>query len=141
MEWFLTPSGEAVFCEVAARPPGGLTGELINYVCDFDVYEAWGEAVLRGRIPGPVERKYNVAIVFKRAIGQGRIRRIEGLDELYRRFGRWVVRHELLPVGAPRRDWKQTLISDGFVILRHPDLDEASRMSAWVAEHVRLYAG
>jgi hypothetical protein len=141
MEWFLTPAGEVVFCEIAARPPGGMTGELINYCCDFDVYEAWAEAVLRGRIPGPIVRRHNVAMIFKRAIGQGRILRVEGLGELQRRFGAHVVRHELLPVGAPRRDWKQTLISDGFVILRHPDLDVATRMSEWVAANVRLHAG
>ena len=141
MEWFLTPGGEVVFCEIAARPPGGMTGELMNYACDFDVYEAWGEAILRGRLPHPVHRKYNVAVIFKRAQGRGRIQHVEGLDELYRRFGAHVVRQDLLPIGAHRRDWKKTLISDGYVILRHPDLEAATAMSAWVAEHVRLYAG
>jgi hypothetical protein len=141
MEWFLKDDGEVVFCEIAARPPGGMTGELINYSCDFDVYEAWADAVLHRGIEQRIERKYNVAMIFKRAEGQGRIRGVEGLDELYRRFGPHVVRHDLLPIGAPRRDWKQTLISDGFVILRHPELDEATRMSEFVAERVRLYAG
>lgn len=140
MEWKLTPSGEVVFLEIAARPPGGMTGELINYSCDFDIYEHWAEAVLRGRSLEPWARKYNVAMIFKRARGQGRIRSVQGLDELDRRFAPHVVRHELLPVGAARRDWKKTLLSDGFVILRHPDLAAATHMSAWVAEHVQLYA-
>lgn len=140
MEWKLTPGGEVVFLEIAARPPGGMTGELINYSCDFDIYEHWAEAVLRGRPLAPWSRKYNVAMIFKRAQGQGRIRSIVGLDELYRRFGPHVVRHELVAIGAPRRDWKKTLLSDGFVILRHPELDAATHMSAWVAEHVRLFA-
>jgi len=140
MEWFLTPSGETVFCEIAARPPGGMTGELMNYCCDFDVYRAWATTILSGRIDQSTERRYNVAMIFKRAIGQGRITRIEGLGELYRRFGDHVVRHDLLPVGAPRRNWKQTLISDGFIILRHPGLEQAEQMSAFAAENVRLYA-
>ncbi|ANM31218.1 hypothetical protein ABI59_19025 [Acidobacteria bacterium Mor1] len=141
MEWFLKDDGEVVFCEIAARPPGGMTGELMNYACDFDVYEAWAEAVLRGRISQPLERKYNVGMIFKRARGQGRIRGIEGLNELHRRFGQHVVRHEFQPIGAPRRDWKKTLLSDGFVILRHPDLAAATAMSEFVAERVHLYAG
>jgi hypothetical protein len=141
MEWKLTPRGEVVFLEIAARPPGGMTGELINYSCDFDIYEHWAEAVLRGRPLEPWSRKYNVAMIFKRAQGHGRIRKIVGVDELEHRFGKHVVRHELLPIGAPRRDWKSTLLSDGFVILRHPDLDAATHMSAWVAENVRLFAG
>ena len=140
MEWFLKDDGEVVFGEIGARPPGGMTGELMNYSCDFDVYEAWAEAILDGRISQNIERKYNVGMIFKRAHGQGRIRAIEGLDGIYQRFGRHIVRHELLPLGAPRRDWKQTLLSDGFVILRHPDLATASAMSADVAENLRLYA-
>jgi hypothetical protein len=141
MEWFLKDNGEVVFGEIGARPPGGMTGELMNYSCDFDVYEAWAEAILEGRISQRIERKYNVAMIFKRAQGKGRIRAIEGLDGIYRRFGRHVIRHELLPVGAQRRDWKQTLLSDGFVILRHPDLATATAMSADVAQNLRLFAG
>ncbi len=141
MEWYLTADGEAVFGEIAARPPGGLTGEVINYSCDFDIYNALAEAVLAGRISQQTSKKYNVAIIFKRAIGHGRIRRIEGLDEIYREFGSHIVRHDLLPVGAPRRDWKQTLLSDGFVILRHPDLATATAMSQHVADRLKLYAG
>lgn len=140
MEWFHTPDDELVFGEIAARPPGGMTGEVMNRACDFDVYEAWADTVLRGRIEQPIERRYNVAMVFKRAMGEGRITRVEGVEELHRRFGSSVVRTELLPVGAPRRDWKQTLLSDGFVMLRHPDLRVATAMSSWAAENVRLYA-
>ncbi|MEO1367587.1 MAG: hypothetical protein AAFX50_10460, partial [Acidobacteriota bacterium] len=141
MEWFHTPEGEIVFGEIAARPPGGLTGELMNYCCDFDVYDAWAEAVLDARISQSVERKYNVAIIFKRARGHGRIQRVEGLEELYDRFGRHILRHDLLPPGAPRRNWRQTLLSDGYLILRHPDLGTATAMSADVAERLRLVAG
>lgn len=141
MEWFHTPEGEVVFGEIAARPPGGMTGELMNYCCDFDVYEAWAETVLRGRISQPTERKYNVGMIFKRARGLGRIQGIRGLDEMYARFGDHVMRQDLLPVGAPRRDWRNTLLSDGYVILRHPDLDQATAMSEWVAENVTLFAG
>ncbi|MEM1177705.1 MAG: ATP-grasp domain-containing protein [Acidobacteriota bacterium] len=141
MEWFATPQGEVVFGEIAARPPGGLTGELMNYCCDFDVYDAWGEAVLDGRISQSMERKHNVAIIFKRAQGHGRIQRVEGLEGLYRRFGRHIIRHQLQPPGAPRRDWRKTLLSDGYLILRHPDLAAATAMSADVAENLRLIAG
>lgn len=141
MEWFLKDDGEVVFGEIGARPPGGMTGELMSYSCDFDVYEAWAEAILEGRISQRIERKFNVAIIFKRAQGQGRIRAIEGLDGIYQRFGRHLVRHDLLPIGAPRRDWKQTLLSDGYVILRHPELAAATAMSADVAENLKLYAG
>ncbi len=57
-----------------------------------------------------------------------------------RRFGRWVVEERLLPVGAPRRDWKQTLVSDGYLLVRHPEWDEAVRMAYAAATDVTMYA-
>ncbi|CAM2068578.1 ATP-grasp domain-containing protein [Sulfidibacter corallicola] len=141
MEWFHTPSGEVVFGEIAGRPPGGDSGELMNYTCDFDVYNAYAEAVTKGRISQNIGRKYNVAVVFKRAQGQGKIQSIEGLNELAKRYRPHILREELLRPGAKRRDWKQTLLSDGFVILRHPDLDKTLEMADFVANHVRLRAG
>jgi hypothetical protein len=44
-------------------------------------------------------------------------------------------------VGAPRRDWLQTLLSDGFVVVRHPDLATTVEMADLVGTDLRLYAG
>ena len=44
-------------------------------------------------------------------------------------------------MGARRRDWKQTLLSDGFVMLRHPELDTTLRMADQVADTLQLVAG
>ena len=141
MEWFHTEDDEVVFGEIAARPPGGCSGELANRTCDFDVYRAWGNALVRGQLRQRIERKFNVAMVFKRAQGQGRIQRIEGLRAIERRLGPSLLRHELLPVGARRRNWKQTLISDGYVMLRHPRLETTLALADEVADTLQLYAG
>ncbi len=140
MEWFLTPDGEVVFGEIAGRPPGGNSGEMMNYVCDMDVYNAWAEAVLCGTISQRIERRYNVAMIFKRAHGSGRIQRVEGLERIQAEIGQHIVNLNLLPIGAPRRDWKQTLLSDGSVLLRHPDLATTLRMADLVATDLHLYA-
>jgi len=140
MEWFLKPDGEAVFGEIAARPPGARSVNLMVEACDLDVYRGWAEAVCFGRFSQPVERKYNSAVIFKRAQGSGRIRRIEGLSALLARFGEHVREVDLLPIGAPRRDWKQTLISDGYILLRHPDLVTTLRMADAVGTDLQLYA-
>jgi hypothetical protein len=113
----------------------------MNFACDADCYVAWAEATSRGRLSRPITRKYNAALIFKRAEGRGRIQRIEGLDALRRRLGEHLVAVELLPVGAPRRDWLQTLISDGYVVVRHPDLATAVEMADLVGSDLRLYAG
>jgi hypothetical protein len=141
MEWFRTPSGEAVFGEIGARPPGARSVELMNYGCDLDTFGGWAEAACHGRFSQTVERRYNAAVIFKRAQGQGRIRRVEGLERLVSRFRQHIVCIDLLPVGAPRRNWKQTLISDGYIILRHPDLQATLEMADRVGTDLQLYAG
>jgi hypothetical protein len=112
----------------------------MKYACNFDVFKAWGQAVTQGRMDATIERKYNVAIIFKRARGVGRISHIEGVDALQKRFGQHVVWNTLLPPGTPRRDWRKTLVSDGFVMLRHPDLQETLAMADAVGTELQLYA-
>lgn len=129
MEWFLTPSGEAVFGEIAGRPPGARSVALMKWACDLDVFRGWAEAACHGRFSQKVERRYNSAVTFKRAKGNGRIAKIRGLDELLARFGEHVVEVDLLPIGSRRRDWKQTLVSDGYLLVRHPDLARTLEMA------------
>jgi len=140
MEWYLKDDGEVVFGEIGGRPPGAHQVDQMKYACDFDVFRAWGSAVTRGTLDASPERRYNVATVYKRAQGVGRISRIDGAEALQQRFGEHVVWNTLLAPGTPRRDWMQTLVSDGFIMLRHPDLDETLRMADAVGTDLTLYA-
>ena len=86
-------------------------------------------------------RKYNAAIIFKRAQGQGRITRIDGPRRVHaQRYGEHVVEEKLLPPGRPRRNWKHTLLSDGHLVVRHPDHDTAWHRKGGRAT-IHLYAG
>ena len=140
MEWYRKADGEVVFGEIGARPPGARTVDVMNYATDADLFTAWAQAVTQGRIPQAVERRYNAASIFKRASGAGRITHYEGLDALLAEWGEHVAALELLPVGAPRRDWRATLIADGMVIIRHPELPMALEIAQRFAADLRLYA-
>jgi hypothetical protein len=140
MEWYRKADGEVVFGEIAARPPGARTVDVMNYATDADLFTAWAEAVTRGRISRPIERRYNAASIFKRAKGSGRITRHEGLDELMAQYSDHVAAVELLPVGTSRRDWRITTISDGLVIVRHRELSKALEMAERFAADLHLHA-
>ena len=140
MEWFLTPKGEAIFGEIGCRPGGAHLVDQMNYTCDIDLFREWARVVCWHRFEAPVERKYNVGIVFKRAQGQGRVTRIEGLEEWLRLAGPHAVEERLLRPGTPRRNWKNTLLSDGHVIVRHPEWAEAHRLAFAAATGIRMYA-
>ena len=140
MEWFLTPKGEAVFGEIGCRPGGGHIVDQMNYTSDIDLFREWARVACWGVFEAPTERKYNAGIVFKRAQGAGRITRIEGLGDWLREAGKWCVEEQLLRPGTRRRDWKQTLLSDGHVMVRHPDWAEAYRLSFAAATGIKMYA-
>ena len=140
MEWFLTPKGEAVFGEIGARPGGGHIVDQMNYTSDIDLFREWARVACHQKFEAKAPRKYNVGIIFKRAQGRGRITRIEGLGNWLREAGGWAVEEKLLRPGTPRRNWKHTLLSDGHLIVRHPDWNEAHRLSFAAATGIKMYA-
>ncbi|MFL6336457.1 MAG: acetyl-CoA carboxylase biotin carboxylase subunit family protein [Pyrinomonadaceae bacterium] len=141
MEWFRKPDGEVVFGEIACRPPGARSVDVMNYAGDTDLFAGWAEAVVRGQFTQKVERRYNAAIIYKRAQGQGRIFKIEGLEHLLAKYGEHIVLIDLLTLGSPRRNWRQTLLSDGYLVIRHPELTRALEIADAVGTDLQLYAG
>lgn len=144
MEWYRKANGEVVFGEIGGRSAGGHLVDQMNWSNDVDLFREWARAVTWKSVdPGlrNLQRKYNCAIIFKRAQGEGRITRVEGVERFMQRYGQHVVANQLLKPGQPRRNWLQTLVSDGFIAVRHPDIGETLRMAEAVATDVQLYAG
>ena len=140
MEWYRKSDGEVVFGEIGARPPGARVVDLMNFATDGDTYVGWAQAVVHGRME-PLQLRYNAGAVFKRARGTGRITSSEGLDALLSAYGEHVVLVDLLPVGAPRRDWRSTVTGDGMVVVRHHELQRVIEMTEAFARDFQLYAG
>jgi len=140
MEWFRKADGEVVFGEIGCRPGGAHLVDQMNYTCDIDLFREWARAVCWGTFAAPTARKYNAAIIFKRAKGHGRITRIDGLREFLDRHGEHVVEQRLLPPGSQRRDWKKTLVSDGYLLLRHPDWDRTHELAMEAATDITMWA-
>jgi formate-dependent phosphoribosylglycinamide formyltransferase (GAR transformylase) len=141
MEWYRKHDGEVVFGEIGARPPGARVVDLMNFSCDADFFVGWAEAVVHGRLTQPTQRRYNAASIFKRARGSGRITHIEGLTRLLAEHGEHVTVVDLAEVGAPRSDWTQSVIADGRVVVRHPDLTATLEMADRFAAELHLHAG
>jgi formate-dependent phosphoribosylglycinamide formyltransferase (GAR transformylase) len=139
MEWYRKPDGEVVFGEIGARPPGVRVVDMMNYNTDGDVYAGWAEAVVHGRMR-QLENRHNVGSICKRAQGAGRITSIQGMEELLAAYGNDVIVADLLPLGAPRRDWRASTIGDGIVMVRHHELQRVMEMTERFASDLQLYA-
>jgi hypothetical protein len=140
MEWYRKADGEVVFGEIGSRPGGARLVDQMNVGSDVDLFREWARAVCWGHVEVPAEKRYCTAIVFKRARGQGIIQHAHNLDAFLHKFGRHVVIDEVLRPGSRRRNWKQTLLSDGFVVVRHEDMATTLRIAQTFAEEVTLHA-
>ena len=141
MEWYRKESGEAVFGEIGARPAGARLVHVMNYSTDGDLFLAWAEAVCHGRIQQDLRHRYNAAVIFKRAQGEGHIRRYEGLEGLLQRHGEQIVNLELTPMGQRKRDYRQSVVGDGWIVVRHPDLSQTLEIADRVGTDLQLIAG
>ena len=97
--------------------------------------------MLHGRPPRADRRRSSTPAASSSArTAHGRITAIEGLDALLAAYGEHVVSVDLLPVGAPRRDWRTTVIGDGGVVVRHHELPGVIEMTDRFAADLQLYA-
>ena len=141
MEWFRTASGEAVFGEIGGRPPGARLVHAMNYSCEIDLFKGWAEAVCYGRLSQDTSKKFNAAMIFKRAQGDGLVREHRGLQQLMERYGNYVATIELTPIGEPRRDWRKVVVGDGWIIVRHQGLGDCLEISERFVEDLTVIAG
>ncbi|MBL8617605.1 MAG: ATP-grasp domain-containing protein [Deltaproteobacteria bacterium] len=140
MEWYRKPDGEVVFGEIGCRVGGARLIDQMNFTSDIDLYREWARAVCFGKVQITRPRSYNCAIIFKRAQGQGTIVAISGLRDYIHRNRDHIMVEELLRPGQRRRDWKQTLVSDGYLIVRHPTWEGALALADDAAQTIGLFA-
>lgn len=135
MEWFRRHDGSLAIGEIAARPPGAQIIPGNNFVHDADFFRAWARAVVDQAYDGPYERKYSVAVAFLRGAGQGRVSRVTGVAAAHAAVGHLVVEARLPRPGTPKSDSYE---GDGYVIVRHPDVEVVKTAIKAVIDNIRV---
>jgi hypothetical protein len=137
MEWFRRPDGSAVISEVAARPPGARFMNLISWAHDFDLFQAWAEAVVYGRFT-PHPRRFAAGAAFLRGQGRGRVKAVRGLEEISRELGALVVEARMpREAQAPSGGYE----GEGYVIVRHPETSVVKDALMKIVTRVRVELG
>ena len=140
MEWYRKADGEAVFGEIGARPPGARVVDVMNYATDADLYAGWAQAVVHGQhaaAGAPVQRGQRSSSAPAAPAGSPTTR---ASTQLLAEYGEHVARSTCCRSGAPRRDWRTTVIGDGMVIVRHPELQQVIEMTEAFAADFQLFA-
>jgi hypothetical protein len=137
MEWFYGPRG-LKFSEIGCRPPGVGAWDLYCAAHDLDVYREWAAAIVHGRPEGTLSRRFSAAILNLRPEADGHIVAYEGLDEVQRRLGEWVIDTHLPPTGSPTQPIEGGYMANAWIRVKHPDYDTLREMLEWIGATVRI---
>lgn len=139
MEWFFGPKG-LKFSEIGCRPPGVGAWDLHSAGNDLDLYREWAMAICWSAASQKASRAYSAGIIALRPDRDGRITGYEGVDDIQRRFGRWVLDFHLPAPGSGTQSPEAGYMANAWIRMRHPDYDELRVMLDEVGRTVKVRA-
>ena len=139
MVWFAGPKG-LKFSEIGCRPPGVRAWDLYATGNEFDIYREWAMAVVWGKPSQSLSRRFAAGIIALRPDRDGVIAGYEGVDEVHRRFGGWIIDQHLPSPGTPTQPVEAGFMANAWMRLKHPDYDELRRMLDFVGQTAKVRA-
>ena len=139
MEWFYGPKG-LKFAEIGCRPPGVRCWDLYAQANEMDIYVEWAMAIVHGKTAQTTTRRYTAGIIALRADRDGVIDRYEGLEDVQKRFGEFIIDYHLPSPGAPAGTVEGGYMSGAWIRMKHTDYDELRKMLDTVGHTVKVKA-
>ncbi len=139
MEWFFGPKGLR-FSEIGCRPPGVGVWDLYAAANDIDIYREWAMAIVHGRPGQHLSRRFAGGMINLRPTRDGRITGYEGIDEIEREFGEWIIDSHLPPPGSPTAGVEAGYMANAWIRMKHPDYDQLRHMLDTVGRTVKVLA-
>jgi formate-dependent phosphoribosylglycinamide formyltransferase (GAR transformylase) len=139
MEWFFGPKGLR-FSEIGCRPPGVGVWDLYAAANDFDIYREWASAIVHGRPSQTPSRRFAAGMINLRPDRDGRISHYEGVEEIERRFGDWIIDTHFPPPGSSAGPVEGGYMANAWLRMRHPDYDSLRQMLDQVGRTVKVRA-
>jgi formate-dependent phosphoribosylglycinamide formyltransferase (GAR transformylase) len=139
MEWFFGPKGLR-FSEIGCRPPGVRAWDLYAAGNDVDIYREWANAIVHHRVEHQLSRRRAAGIVALRPDRDGTISHYEGIEDVQRRFGEWILDTHLPGSGTLTQPVEAGYMANAWIRMAHPDYDTLHSMLDVVGETVRVRA-
>ncbi|MFN8180086.1 MAG: ATP-grasp domain-containing protein [bacterium] len=139
MEWFFGPKG-LKFSEIGCRPPGVGAWDLYCAANEMDLYAEWATAICWGTTSRAPSRRYSAGIVNLRPDRDGYISHYDGLDEIQKAYGEWIIDFHLPSPGTATQGVEAGYMANAWVRMKHPDFDELRKMLNRVGESVKVRA-
>jgi carbamoylphosphate synthase large subunit len=122
MEWFFGPKG-LKFSEIGCRPPGVGVWDLYSAANDLDLYREWAHCLVDGRPGARASRRFSAGMLNLRPERDGRIAGYDGLDDVQRAYGDWILDSHLPSPGTPTAPVEGGYLANAWLRMRHPDYE------------------
>jgi hypothetical protein len=139
MEWFFGPKGLR-FSEIGCRPPGVRAWDLYAAGNDVDIYREWANTIVNHGVERPLSRRRAAGIVALRPDRDGTITHYDGLDEVQRQFGEWILDTYLPGNGTATQPVEAGYMANAWIRMVHPEFDTVHHMLNVVGETVHVRA-
>jgi formate-dependent phosphoribosylglycinamide formyltransferase (GAR transformylase) len=139
MEWFFGAKG-LKFSEIGCRPPGVGAWDLYCAANEMDLYAEWATAICWGTTSRAPSRRFSAGIVNLRPDRDGFISHYDGLDEIQKAYGEWIIDFHLPSPGTATQGVEAGYMANAWVRMKHPDFDELRKMLNRVGETVKVRA-
>jgi biotin carboxylase len=137
MEWFLREDGSIAISEVGARPPGAQFTSLISWAHNMDLYQAWAHLLIHDDFEIP-ERPFSAGAAYLRGMGQGRVRRVHGIEKIADRI-RGLVVEARIPVAGQMPSGSYE--GEGHILVRHPETQAVEEALNLIINNVQVELG
>lgn len=135
MEWFQRTDGSLAIGEIGMRPPGANISLMTGIAHGIDPYKAWARAVIDHRLDAPWVRQRAVGCAFLRGMGQGRVARVTGIQQIREALGNMVAEAKMPTIGAHKADSYE---GDGFIVVHDESTDEVRAALQKIIETVNV---
>ena len=139
MEWFFGPKG-LTFSEIGCRPPGVGMWDVYSAANEMDLYLEWARLLVDGETPVRPSRRYSAGMIALRPDRDGTISRYEGVEEVRRDHGEWIIDMHLPPPGTPTQPVEAGYMANAWARLRHPDFDTLHSILDDIGERIQVRA-
>ncbi len=139
MEWFFGPKGLS-FSEIGARPPGVNFWDVYCQAAGFDLYTEWARAICWGDTWIPDVPRGCAGVLSIRPDRDGIVQGYSGMDEVQARWGQYIFKSHLPPVGSRTQGIEGGYLANAWVYARHPDYDGCRAMMDDIGRTLRMYA-
>ena len=139
MEWFFGPKG-LKFSEIGCRPPGVRAWDLYAAGNEIDIYREWAMAIVHGKKSQHLSRRYAAGIIALRPECDGQIVGYDGAEEVWRRFGEFIIDSHLPPPGTATQPVAAGYMANAWLRMKHHDYDTLREMMDHVGRTLKVRA-